>query len=448
MIDIVVTHNSKVLKLTTIVNGEFKKVETPFEFNSFPQDAEAYANKIQESILQLGHGKKVKCTLSFVIEPSEVVSKFITLPKNSESVDEKIYKEIKAKFEKGSLDDYFYSYEKIAPFVYQFIGVKKNLIEGFVDVATKLSLPLRAILPWALLLPKYVGSSNSSIFVCKVTEDPVVILSELGGVYFTDVFDSSKNTKELNKIIQELSVYKRTKPIDKLYTFNYPIPKENLGFSVHNIEIPNLTAEDTAGYEVNLLTHFMLDLVSDILDSHINLLNLLPLPVIEKSKMPVPVKAGASALVVAALIFGVFLFSKSSSENKNAQLAVVPSDTNVLSEQSANVVTETTAEPEKPVVLERKDLKIRIENGSGINGIAGKSQAYLEKLGYTIESIDTAEVSRSDTLFRFKKESFKYKDILVADTKTVYPDVASEDSLSESEEYDLLIIVGSSVELE
>lgn len=47
------------------------------------------------------------------------------------------------------------------------------------------------------------------------------------------------------------------------------------------------------------------------------------------------------------------------------------------------------------------DIRLTIENGSGVNGQAGKAQAAFESLGYSVEGTSTAATTQSDTIVRY-----------------------------------------------
>jgi len=48
---------------------------------------------------------------------------------------------------------------------------------------------LNTFLMIAAFLPKYLNLSDPSIFVTKVNNEQVVALSELGGIFYTGVFE-------------------------------------------------------------------------------------------------------------------------------------------------------------------------------------------------------------------------------------------------------------------
>ncbi len=94
-------------------------------------------------------------------------------------------------------------------------------------------------------------------------------------------------------------------------------------------------------------------------------------------------------------------------------------------------------------MLNKNDIKIRVENGSGIPGVAAKTQTVLQDLTYVVPEIGNSDGdNRKNTLIKIKKSKVDYKDLLIADLKTNY-DLVVEDGLDESLTYDVLITVGA-----
>ena len=448
MRDLIISLNGNVLKITTLKNGDFcfvvKDVSKEAADDSKILDAGLFAQILDEAVKELNKDVKTKFRLNFVLESDEIIYRFITVAKKSEDLELRITAEIQSKLEGEDLSNLYFSYVKIAPFVYQFVGIKRNLLDKYLEIAANLGLELHSVLPWTLLLPKYVGTSSSSIFVCGVGKTPVVVLSELGGVFFVGTYDQNQDPADLYKLVQELSVYKRSKPIDKVYTFNYPHISEAEGFLVHKVEVPNANGENTHGFEVNLLANYMLDLAPDTVTSQTNLLNLLPLPVVEQRKMSLAtVAAPLSALLIVGTLFGGYMFM-TKDKDKVQPAGQVLSEIKV-EETSQSSPAQITEAPK--VELRRGDLVIRVENGSGVAGVAAKTQGILEILGYKVVSIDTAKEIRESTLYKFKTPKLVFKDLVQQDLKDKFPSTVIEDGIDTSTEYDLLIVIGTSEKL-
>ena len=168
-------------------------------------------------------GKPAKdISVVFLLEPQDVLLRFVTVKKSLDSV-EQIMISIKAVCEEEAvkLEDLYFSYKKLAPFVFQFASIKQEKLNYFLEMAEFGGFEIKAIVPWIMLLPRIVSSSGEPcIFVSLANGNQTVVLSELGGVYFSNVFQTQKSNDELLNLVKKLSIYERSKPIDKIYTLN------------------------------------------------------------------------------------------------------------------------------------------------------------------------------------------------------------------------------------
>jgi len=198
-------------------------------------------------------------------------------------------------------------------------------------VANITGISLRSAVPWTMLLPRFTDNNEPSIYITKVAGKQIVVLSELNGIFFSGVYQKDKSAKELQKIVQELSIYKRKDPISKVYVYNYDNFSLNPEYEILNLEIPNSDLEEAAGYEMHLLLGYMAEKDKDILTTQTNLLNLLPVPVVQKEKnMALVYAGGASMILLVALLVGGAIFL-----NRNTSPEVIEStaqNSEVLSE--------------------------------------------------------------------------------------------------------------------
>ena len=143
-------------------------------------------------------------------------------------------------------------------------------------------------------------------------------------------------------------------------------------------------------------------------------------------------------------------------DNSGDSLAVNNEQTQVLSEstQQQNVepnddVQETEQKDRDPnMEVKKGNLKIRIENGAGISGLAARTKDFLTEFGYTILNIDTADSTTEPTILNFKKDAIEdYKDIVYKDMVSKFPNIEVKEDLQEDSDYDLLITVGTSSKL-
>ena len=462
MQDLIVSLNKNVLKVSTVDKEASLKTSmttVPAEVvdDSRIVDSGALSNILDELISQVTDLPKKQLNLNFVVEPQDVFLRYVTVSKNDSQLEDKVISEIKSKDPDLPLDDIFFSYRKKAPFVYQFIGIRKDVMSAYIDVSNLVGVGLKSVVPWVLVLPKYENVNDPSIFVSKVDGDQVVALSELNGVFFAGSYKEEKTSEELSALIKELSFYKRSSPIKYIFTFgydNFDMP----GYNIKEIKAPNFNDSDQTplGFELNTIFNFMLDSDPDLIDSQINVLNMLPLPTVEKKTSALTVVApvvGALLLVVGAY-FGIK--SISNKDTLDDSLAINPEQTQVLSEstQQQNVepndgVQESEQKDKDPnMEVKKGNLKVRVENGAGVSGLAAKTKDFLTEFGYTVLNIDTADSLIEPTILNFKKEMAEdYKDIVYEDMVDKFPNIEVKEDLQEDSDYDLLITVGTSSKL-
>ncbi|MFC1700478.1 hypothetical protein ACFLZ4_02460 [Patescibacteria group bacterium] len=181
MQDLIISINKNVLRLSTIdQETELRTalVDLPkgAVSDSIIKDPPKVSEGIENILGSVTEQNKQKLSLSFVMQPEEVILKFITVGKTENDLDAQIIKEAKEKLEGISLSDLYYSYQKIAPFVYQFVGVRKEILETYLDVSNLLGIGIKSIIPWVLALPKYVKATEPAIFVSRSGDSQVIAL--------------------------------------------------------------------------------------------------------------------------------------------------------------------------------------------------------------------------------------------------------------------------------
>ena len=380
--------------------------------------------------------------LNFLIGPEDFHVFFVSVNKNDGDLDEQVISSVKAKLE-VPLDDLYFSYTKIAPFVYQFVGVSQKYLDDLLDISNLWGVPTNAIVPWVSLLPKTLKDTDPAIFVASVEDKYVVSLSELNGIYFAQSYDAPQNPKELEKLVNALSVYNRKKPIKRIFTLNFSLKLKN-GYDV----LPVLDGGKTLlteGFEIHELYLHILQENREILSSKINLLNSLPLPEpTTKSNALVPITA--AIFLVGLLVGGYFLFFNKPQDSKEIIAGV--------SSEVGDLVVESTASEETTVnslqdakELDKEQLVIRIENAAGITGAAGRTQDLLEEVGYSVASIDTADNMREITQILIKGDFSDYNESLLKDLGDSFPEVLT-DVLEDSDvDYNVLILIGKNAEI-
>lgn len=106
--------------------------------------------------------------------------------------------------------------------------------------------------------------------------------------------------------------------------------------------------------------------------------------------------------------------------------------------------TATVAPTATPaVVVERKDIKIKVLNGGGVAGAGGTMKTFLEEKGYTVTDVGNASAytyETTDIVVKPGKES--YAKLLADDLKADYSLGSSSATLDEDAAYDAEVIVG------
>jgi len=94
--------------------------------------------------------------------------------------------------------------------------------------------------------------------------------------------------------------------------------------------------------------------------------------------------------------------------------------------------------------LDRKDVSIRVVNGSGVSGKAASVRDFLEELGWKVASIGNADGDDYKTTeVRFKADSKKFESLIIEDLSSDYDASASTDNLDASDSADIEVIVGT-----
>lgn len=136
----------------------------------------------------------------------------------------------------------------------------------------------------------------------------------------------------------------------------------------------------------------------------------------------------AALIVVIGLIFFIF-FRGDSAEDAESDLTPTPA------------FEEPTPTPE--ATLDKEDVQIRILNGSGVAGEAGRVQAILEDEGYVIESVGNADEFDNELTDIQAKDSIpqSFLDDLEEALASEYRTTVSE--LDDDAETDIVIVIGA-----
>jgi len=156
------------------------------------------------------------------------------------------------------------------------------------------------------------------------------------------------------------------------------------------------------------------------------------------------IAALALIIIIAVLAFRFFgwglpFFGKGQKEETGPTITI-ESPTQEATQSAA--ATESAKATQSAVVAKKEDFTIEILNGSGVQGVAAKTQTALRGKGWKVEKIGNAD--REDyatTQLRFKKSFEPLKNDLISDLKGSYQ-VEVGDNLADTEEFDVEIILG------
>jgi len=133
---------------------------------------------------------------------------------------------------------------------------------------------------------------------------------------------------------------------------------------------------------------------------------------------------------------------------------LIPTDTPVPSEEEATPTPKpkstSTPTPKASVSpidpatgLDRSKLSVEVQNGSGVEGVAGKAADLLKNLGYSIASTGNADnFDYSNATIQVKSSKASYLPLLKTDLSSDYNIGASSSDLSATSSADALVIIG------
>ena len=412
-------------------------------------DPEEFAKEFKR-ILSAHYGENLpKLPLVFILEPE--ITELFLLTGNKQAINPEqeaqlMENQIKERLVDENPNDLYISEYKIAPFIYQFVGIKKPTLDAVLEAGRLVDLEIGGIFPLGLLLAK-TNADVSSMFVFPRKDEVTAVFSELTGITFAEKFQGKLDLEELKELFWKLSVYNTKATEVKIYSFS----KYEQSFS-SNDGVTFLEGGLENDYEELALTQALLEKNPALLSGQGNLLNILPVPVVaEKSKAPIIAGAGVlSFLLIGSLVLQLTvgfdsLFGKKPSgqsqevlaEQQQSQTpAPTPSNESNIDQSQQN------QEPVKPKEVKRSDLTLRVENGNGVPGSAGKLKTYLEGFGYKVlEPGNADKTDYAKTTVKLPKELVDYKDLLTNDLKTNYSIEVVELETKPSG-YDVLVIVG------
>ena len=97
--------------------------------------------------------------------------------------------------------------------------------------------------------------------------------------------------------------------------------------------------------------------------------------------------------------------------------------------------------------LDRSELNIQVQNGSGVPGTAKTAQEFLEELGYKVGGAkNAANYDYTEAEISLKEDKMGYKDQLIKDLSGKYSVNSNVTTLDEDSDFDAIIIIGEESE--
>lgn len=161
-------------------------------------------------------------------------------------------------------------------------------------------------------------------------------------------------------------------------------------------------------------------------------------------------------VVIVVLFFGYKIFGGKSSTSINEKPAVVtpeklPTDTPEPTVSTSPTPKLTDTPTPKPTVnpldkasgLDRSNLSVMVENGSGEAGVAGKGSDILKNLGYDVTGTDNADnFDYSNVVIEVKAASSDFLSLLEKDLGASYTIGSTSATLDDGFSSDALVIIG------
>lgn len=194
-----------------------------------------------------------------------------------------------------------------------------------------------------------------------------------------------------------------------------------------------------------------------------------PFPAPSLDNKPASKKRRRFLFLILAIIFIVVLillgskFLGTKSANKEGSVTPTPTEFIIPSDTPTPEVSQSPTPTPKPTKaptptakssssgdsvdsatgLDRKDLSVAVQNGSGEVGVAGKAADILKNLGYSIASTGNADnYNYSGVTIQVKNAQKAYLPILKKDLGSDYTISSATSDLTASSSADALVIVG------
>ncbi len=136
---------------------------------------------------------------------------------------------------------------------------------------------------------------------------------------------------------------------------------------------------------------------------------------------------------------GLVLFTNFSQRTDQQSFIPVVSNKSI----TPTITPKPSPTPSPTVSVNKKDIKIQVQNGAGVVGAASKMKSFLEKKGYTVVDVGNASTySYEETEILVKSSKLAIRDMLEEDLSEGYTLGRIETTLPEAAPYDVRVIVG------
>lgn len=356
-------------------------------------------------------------------------------------------------------------YKETSTGTFQIIAVRTDSLRLLSSVFSDVGFKLKAIVPIPLLFPEIVSKQDFPYLVISSGEDLSYFLVVKNTVVFSSTIklksklnESDKEVIKLAKeIIEEEYLEENKKPLKNVYIFgsNANILKGFFSPAGFNAQIIATVSDSSkqASYDISQFGRCI------ALSFYTNsILAFAPTSNNKKSLGSLtPQKSGSTPkylflLFLVLIVLGLIYFFRTNLEDmfipKKSE-PTPPSVENTISEPpkeaapsgQKEATPSANTKKEEPQIS-KKDVKIRILNGSGKSGTASEAKNFLESKGYVIVSVGNAgNFDYQKTQVRIKKSKQAISDPLTKDLKQRYA-INVGSNLSENESYDVLLIIG------
>lgn len=332
--------------------------------------------------------------------------------------------------------------------VIQVIASDKKLISNLHQSLEKTKFSIQAIEPISITLARLTQEEKDPIAIIHVDKKSTRLIAYRGIVLASQVEQTENFGKNLSQLISYTWNHFSIKP-KKLILSNVPESLDHQNLATEHLEIIKynydpmigiIEKSDLKGKDEDVLnldpeqTH--IEIKDTEHETKPSVLTIEPETIKENSfnikKIIIIIVA---IILLAALGMGIFIFKNNININESLE------KTSVVNTPPPQITPPT---PAPQVIVNRQDIKLQIQNGSGIVGIAGEFATLLEDHGYTdIDTANAEEYEYENITLKLKEAKKSYQEAILADIKAESKlEINEVESLPENSDFDAIIIIG------